>query len=66
MKYTGSDIQVEKSQGLKESFFKVSDKNVSHLFHILRNQLYSDKEAAVIREYVSNAVDATPKLKTLA
>ena len=28
------------------------------LFNVLRNQLYSDKELAIIREYSTNAADA--------
>lgn len=64
MKYINSNIEVNKSTGLQESFFKISDQNVSHIFHVLRNQLYSDKEGAVIREYVSNAVDAHKEIGT--
>jgi hypothetical protein len=42
----------------KESHFNIKDENVAHIFSILRNQLYSDKIGAVIREYITNAIDA--------
>jgi hypothetical protein len=42
----------------KESHFNIKDENVAHIFSILRNQLYSDKIGAIIREYITNAIDA--------
>ena len=42
-----------------ESFsFGIKESGLSHIFNVLRNQLYSDKVLAVIREYSTNAVDA--------
>lgn len=41
-----------------ESLFNIKKENVAHIFSILRNQLYSDKILAVIREYSTNAMDA--------
>ncbi len=41
-----------------ESFFNVKQENLAHIFGILRNQLYSDKILAVVREYCTNAMDA--------
>ena len=41
-----------------ESLFNIKQENVAHIFSILRNQLYSDKILAVIREYSTNAMDA--------
>lgn len=38
--------------------FDISAKDTAHVMGILRDQLYSDKVAAVIREYSSNAWDA--------
>ena len=38
--------------------FGVKAENLSWLFQILRNNLYSDKPLAVIREYFANATDA--------
>ena len=43
---------------LVESFFNVKQENLAHVFSILRNQLYSNKELAIIREYCTNAFDA--------
>lgn len=42
----------------KETFFNVKQENLAHVFSILRNQLYSNKEGAIIREYCTNAFDA--------
>ena len=42
----------------KESLFNIKQENVAHIFSILRNQLYSDKILAVVREYSTNAMDA--------
>lgn len=41
-----------------ESFFSIKHDNLAHIFGILRNQLYSNKPLAVIREYCTNAFDA--------
>ena len=46
------------SGNITESFFSVKQENLAHIFSILRNQLYSDKISAVIREYSTNAFDA--------
>lgn len=43
---------------LTESFFTVKQENLAHIFSILRNNLYSDKAGAIIREYCTNAYDA--------
>ena len=57
-------IQIEnkptvKSSGItKTASFGIKESGISHIFHILRNQLYSDKETAVLREYSTNAADA--------
>lgn len=48
-------IGVEES---KETFFTIDPTNSVHLMKMLRNSLYSNKELAVIREYICNAVDA--------
>lgn len=49
---------VETDGMLVESFFNVKQENLAHIFSILRNQLYSDKALAVVREYTTNAFDA--------
>jgi hypothetical protein len=48
-----------KSQGIKQSVkFGIKSSGLHHILGILRNQLYSDKVLAVLREYSCNAVDA--------
>ena len=47
------------SEGFQsEYFFSIKQDNLAHIFGILRNQLYSNKPLAVIREYCTNAFDA--------
>ena len=58
MKIAESTIQVQSSGVQSEAFFTVKDKNVGHIFSILRNKLYSNKPLAIIREYCTNAFDA--------
>jgi hypothetical protein len=51
--------QTVTSQGIKESVsFGIKKSGLHHILGILRNQLYSDKILAVIREYTCNGVDA--------
>jgi len=38
--------------------FGIKEEGLSHIFNVLRNQLYSNKILAVIREYSCNAYDA--------
>jgi len=49
---------VKQSQDFKSYSFGIKKEGLSHIFNVLRNQLYSDKVLAVIREYSTNAVDA--------
>lgn len=57
-------ITVEKpntvvTSGIKDAVsFGIKQEGLAHIFGVLRNQLYSDKVLAVIREYTCNAVDA--------
>jgi hypothetical protein len=47
------------SKGIKGSVsFGIKQDGLAHIFNVLRNQLYSDKILAVLREYSCNAVDA--------
>ena len=47
------------SVGIQESVsFGIKADGLAHIFNVLRNQLYSDKILAVMREYSANAVDA--------
>lgn len=48
-----------KSFGIQDSVsFGIKQEGLAHIFNVLRNQLYSDKVLAVIREYSANATDA--------
>jgi hypothetical protein len=68
-----NQTSLEQSQDFKSYAFGIKKEGISHIFNVLRNQLYSDKILAVIREYSCNAVDAhidigkneTPILVTL-
>jgi hypothetical protein len=58
MKPTTS-TQTLQSNGIKSSVsFGIKDSGFAHIFNVLRNQLYSDKVLAVVREYSCNAFDA--------
>ena len=49
---------LKQSDDFKSVSFGIKESGLSHIFNVLRNQLYSDKILAVIREYSTNAVDA--------
>jgi hypothetical protein len=53
-----SDLTLEQSQEFTSYSFGIKESGLPHIFNVLRNQLYSDKILAVIREYSCNAVDA--------
>jgi hypothetical protein len=48
MKIAESTIVVQSSGVQSEAFFTVKDKNVGHIFSILRNKLYSNKPLASV------------------
>ena len=51
--------QTLKTSGIQKSVsFGIKQSGIHHVLGILRDQLYSDKVLAVIREYSTNAVDA--------
>jgi hypothetical protein len=54
--------RVQRSEEFREYSFGIKKDGLAHIFHVLRNQLYSDKVKAVIREYACNAVDEHTKL----
>ena len=59
MKIEESEIVVERSNSFRESSFGIKiDEDLSHIFSVLRNNIYSDKIMAVCREYGTNAMDA--------
>ena len=48
-----------KTKGIKDTVsFGIKESGLAHIFNVLRNQLYTDKILAVVREYVANAIDA--------
>lgn len=49
---------LKQSQNFNFVSFGIKREGLAHIFNVLRNQLYSDKIGAVIREYSANAVDA--------
>ena len=49
---------LKQSDDFQSVSFGIKESGLSHIFNVLRNQLYSDKILAVIREYSTNAVDA--------
>ena len=59
MKPKAKDPTSVKSQGIQNSVnFGIKQSGLHHILGILRDQLYSDKILAVVREYTCNAVDA--------
>ena len=59
MKITPSNTNsVVLSEEFKSVSFGIKKDGLAHIFSVLRNQLYSDKILAVIREYSANALDA--------
>ena len=55
---TSSQTTLKQSNDFESVSFGIKESGLSHIFNVLRNQLYSDKVLAVIREYSTNAVDA--------
>ena len=49
---------LKQSQDFTSYSFGIKESGLAHIFNVLRNQLYSDKILAVIREYSANALDA--------
>jgi len=49
---------LRQSQDFTSYSFGIKESGLAHIFNVLRNQLYSDKILAVIREYSANALDA--------
>ena len=55
---TSKQTTLKQSDDFQSVSFGIKESGLSHIFNVLRNQLYSDKVLAVIREYSTNAVDA--------
>lgn len=52
------NFTIATDESLSQAKFSLKGENLAHVFDILRNNLYSDKILAVIREYSTNAFDA--------
>jgi hypothetical protein len=58
MKILEDPIEIQ-SQGITKAVsFGIKQTGLAHILNVLRNQLYSDKILAVVREYTANAIDA--------
>ena len=55
---TSKQTTLKQSDDFKSFQFGIKESGLSHIFNVLRNQLYSDKDLALIRENSCNAVDA--------
>ena len=51
-----------RSHDFEESEFGIDQEDISFVIDLLRNQIYSNKPLAVIREYSTNAIDAHVEL----
>lgn len=58
MKTIQSSRILQESSSFTSYQFGIRSEDLSHIFSVLRNQMYSDKILAVIREYSTNAYDA--------
>jgi hypothetical protein len=58
MKVIEKKVEIQRSGVTQSVAFGIKQSGLPHIFNVLRNQLYSDKILAVIREYSANAVDA--------
>ncbi len=58
MKPNYQDLNAQTSGVAESGAFKISLNHSAHIMKILRDQLYSDKKMAVLREYSANAWDA--------
>lgn len=53
-----SEKTLQQSQEFASHSFGIKESGLAHIFNVLRNQLYSNKVLAVVREYSCNAFDA--------
>lgn len=49
---------VVKTEGMETIKYSIDSESFPLLFRMLRDNLYSNKEYSIVREYVSNAIDA--------
>jgi hypothetical protein len=58
MKILEEPIEIQSKGITKAVSFGIKQTGLAHILNVLRNQLYSDKILAVVREYTANAIDA--------
>ena len=58
MKTVQNNRILKESSNFTDYAFGIRNEDLAHIFSVLRNQMYSDKVLAVIREYSTNAYDA--------
>ena len=58
MKLIEEPTKITRKGVTKAVSFGIKQTSLAHILNVLRNQLYSDKIGAVVREYSANAVDA--------
>ena len=62
MKLIEEPTQITRKGVTKAVSFGIKQTGLAHILNVLRNQLYSDKVGAVVREYSANAVDANKEV----
>ena len=62
MKLIEEPTQITRKGVTKAVSFGIKQTGLAHILNVLRNQLYSDKIGAVVREYSANAVDANKEV----
>jgi hypothetical protein len=62
MKLIEEPTKVIRKGVTKAVSFGIKQTGLAHILNVLRNQLYSDKVGAVVREYSANAVDANKEV----
>ena len=64
MKLIEKPINVVESDSFESVSFGIKQSGLPYIFNILRNQLYSNKPLAVLREITCNAQDANIEAKS--
>jgi hypothetical protein len=62
MKIIEEPTKITRKGVTKAVSFGIKQTGLAHILNVLRNQLYSDKIGAVVREYSANAVDANKEV----
>lgn len=64
MKTETSEREIKTIGSVTSKSFFIKEENTVHIVKILRNKLYSNKILAVMREYITNAIDANIENKS--